>query len=239
MATSGHAMHGCYQVIDPRSYVSNIINYGPRYPGGKYQHYWKPWERSYIQGNYWDNDANLQSGGDPTAGGNDWAWMKLNTGSNHDCNIFWGCDASNATERQVRGVYFKHNTNTSKFRPRLSGVALVYTNGSNDKLYQGIHTPAAGSNSYHSGGSMSYEGWDQSHYYWGVANQNGKDGNKYQNKDNRLRGVLWHFETTWKSGSAEDCIVYMKDLRFIMDSGNDAAPAYNNKYRVWNVRGYN
>ena len=236
-ATSGHAMHECFKVEDTKSYLSNVINNGPRYPGGKYQHYWKAWERSYIQGNYWDNDADLSAGGNPTS--NDWAYIKLNTGANHDCNIFWGCDATNATERQVRGVYFKHHTNNAKFRPRLSGVALVYTNGSNDKLYQGIYTPSAGSHSYHSGGSMAYEGGDQSHYYWGVANQNGKDGAKYHESSMRLRGVVWHYETTWKSGSATDCIIYMKDLRFIMDSGDEAAPRYNNKYRVWNVRGYN
>ncbi len=237
MATSGHAIHGCYQVLDPSRHLSYIINEGPRHPGGKYRHYWKPWEKSWIQGKYWENDSTLQAGGDPT--GHDWSYIKLNTGANHDCNIFWGCDKADATERKIRGVYFKHHTNQAKFRPRLSGVALVYVNSNGSNLYQGIHTPNAGTFVSSHAGSMAYEGGDQSHFYWGVAGGWGSDGARYHESDYRFRGVLWHYETTWKSGSAADCIIYLKDLRFIMDAGNSSTPEYTNHWRVWNVRGYN
>ena len=84
-----------------------------------------------VQGKKWPNDARMQFYGDPTTklnDGNNWAYMKLNTGANHDCNIFWGSnDVYKNTERQVRGIYFRHHTNGAKFRPRITGVALRYS----------------------------------------------------------------------------------------------------------------
>ena len=51
-----------------------------------------------IQGKSWSGDSTLQCSGDPTMS-QTWASIKLNTGSNHDCNVVW--QTSSPTEQQV------------------------------------------------------------------------------------------------------------------------------------------
>ena len=196
-----------------------------------------------VQGKKWPNDAKMQFYGDPTTklnDGNSWAYMKLNTGANHDCNIFWGSnDVYKNTERQVRGIYFRHHTNGAKFRPRITGVALRYSRSNGAICHVGLRDRwnASGNNCMHSsGGTLPFEGTTSGNNFWGIAKRGTTDGNPFHDSDWTWSGVLFHFETTWKSGSAADCIVYLKCLRPILDGDRTTNPLFNNKHRVWGVR---
>jgi hypothetical protein len=187
-----------------------------------------------IQGTKWKNDARLQTSGDPTS--SSWASIKLNTGANHDCNAFWGCSPSTGTERFVRGVYFRHHTNGSKFRPRITGVALRYSNpNTNASWYYGL-TYRGTNYTYAKEGTLPYEGTNTSNWWYGVGARNKTDSPYFHDKGLVWTGVLFHYETTWKSGSANDTIVYLKNLRPIVDASDATAPTYNDKYRVWGVQ---
>ena len=185
-----------------------------------------------IQGKKWSGDTTITASGDPTT--NKPASLGINTGANHDANVEWLCAGTNATERQVRGVYFRTYTNEAKFRPRISGVALRYLTTSGALYYHGLHYRSDG-HEHSSGGSLNYEGGDSSHYYWGVGKTNSTDGAHFHDKNKVLTGVLFHMETTWKSGSAVWCWCYVWNLRFIFDGGRGSSPNYNNKYRMWGV----
>ena len=184
-----------------------------------------------VQGKKWSGDTTITAGGDPTT--NKPASLGINTGANHDANVLWLGTGSLATERQVRGVYFRTYTNGAKFRPRISGVALRYMDSRGNIYYTGLNYRSS-DYTHSSGGSLNYEGTDSSHYWWGIGNCSMPDGDPYH-QDKVLQGVLFHMETTWKSGGAEWCYCYVWNLRFICDSQRDSNPNYNNKYRMWGV----
>lgn len=185
-----------------------------------------------IQGSTWNNDARLEwANSDPTS--SSWGYLKLNTGANHDCNAFWGCAPRDGTERLVRGVYFKHHTNGVKFRPRITGVALRYANPNTNATFHYGLTYRGTNYTSSTEGTLPYEGTSTSNWWYGVGATN-KSDNPYFNDPNLVwTGVLFHYETTWKSGSAADCIVYIKELRPIICSSTSSSPSYNDKYRVW------
>ena len=227
----------CTQVLDPRGYLSAIESGRQLYPAQSGNR-WLSWNsgsgKFRIQNHEWGNDARLDVSGDPTSssGGR----IRLNTGANHDCNCFWGApDNNSAHERQVRGIYFKHYTNGAKFRPRITGVALQYQDGRNVR-WVGLRDRWNAKGDYcmyNSGGTLPYEGTSTSNYFWGVAKRGTYDGNLFHTNNWRWSGVLFHYETTWKSGSAINCDVYIKNLRPILDAGTSDTPYYNHKFRVW------
>ena len=184
-----------------------------------------------VQGKKWSGDTPITASGDPTSSSK--ASLGIMTGANHDANVLWLGTGSNCTERQVRGIYFRTYTNQSKFRPRISGVALRYMASNGAIYYHGLNY--RNDDFTHSkGGSLNYEGGDSSHHYWGVGKTNSTDG-AYFHQDKVLQGVLFHMETTWKTGSAEWCYCYIWNLRFICDAKRESAPYYNNHYRMWGV----
>lgn len=184
-----------------------------------------------VQGIKWKGDTTISASGDPTT--NKSASLGINTGANHDANVLWLGTGSKATERQVRGIYFRTYTNGAKFRPRISGVALRYMDSRGNIYYHGLNY--RDNNYTHSrGGSLNYEGTDSSHYWWGVG-RTGTPDPAYFHQDKVLQGVLFHMETTWKSGSAVWCYCYIWNLRFICDAGRGTNPNYNNHYRMWGV----
>ena len=206
------------------------------YPGANTG--WTTWDKGSgkysIQGKTWDNDARLTVSGNPA--GSNWASIKLNTGANHDCNAFWGCAPRDGTERLVRGVSFRAHTNGAKFRPRITGVALRYANPKTNAYWHYGLTYRGTHHTHSNNGAMPYEGTSTGASWWGVATTSSKDGNHFHDSNLVWNGVLFHFETTWKSGGAVDCIVYIKSLRPIIDSTRNSSPSYNNKYRLWGAK---
>lgn len=225
------------RVIDPSRAIGSIES-GPQVYPALSGNAWKTWSsgngKFKIQNHEWGNDAQLHCTGDPTSssGGR----IRLNTGANHDCNCFWGApDDNSAYERQVRGIFFKHWTNGAKFRPRITGVALQYQDGRNVR-WVGLRdrwNAKGDACLYNSGGTLPYEGTSTSNYFWGVSKRGTYDGNMCHTSNWRWSGVLFHYETTWKSGGAIDCDVYIKNLRPILDAGQSDTPYYNDKRRVW------
>lgn len=184
-----------------------------------------------IGGTKWSSGATLEMYGDPTLSSGNYTTLRLNTGANNDCNAVWKCEPRDATERQVRGLFFVNYTNGAKFKPRVSGVALQYATSSGltkyyDLGYRGSY------NVYNRDGDLGYQGTTMNNYFWGVGVK-GKYGDPFHDPDYRLSGVLFHFETTWATGSAVNCDVYIKGLRFITDAEQQSVPYYNNLYRVW------
>ncbi len=210
---------------------SDWTNANQTYPAQGHME-WKQVGDVNIQGKTWSGDTTISASGDPTSSSR--ASLGINTGANHDANVLWSCSPSKATERQVRGVYFRTYTNQTKFRPRISSVALQYTASNNAISYVGLNYRDA-NYTHSSGGSLNYEGGDTSHYWWGVGNCSMPDGDPYH-QDKRLTGVLFHMETTWKSGSAVDNWCYVSNLRFICDAKRDSTPYYNNHYRMWGLK---
>ena len=187
-----------------------------------------------IQGTTWSNDSTLSCSGDPTT--SQGATIRLNTGANHDCNCFWGNTRySELSEHMIRGIHFRNFTNQTKFRPRITGVALVFVNSSNTKKYMGLQYRDSG---YYKdvSGHIKYEGGSTGNYWWATAKTGTSDGNYFHNSSYRWAGVLFHYETTWKSGSSTNCDVYITRLRPIVDCNTNATPYYNNKYRVWGTQ---
>ena len=209
---------------------ANISSWPKCYPGPNMK--WTDPGDITVQGTKWSSDSHLSMSGDPVAGT---ATIKLNTGANHDCNALWYCDKSDATERLVRGIYFKTWTNNVKFRPRISGVALQYKHANGAVKYFGLNYRGKWYTSY-GDGSLGYEGTDQNHHFTAVGAPGQTDGSTFHDKDFVFSGVLFHYETTFKTGSAIWCDTYVKDLRFITDGNTNANPTYNNKYRVWGWR---
>ncbi len=216
------------QVRDPSN--GDFNNWNACYPGPNMR--WTNTGTITIDGIEWYDDAHLTMRGDPTeqSGGN-YATIGLNTGANHDCNALWKCDPIDATERQVRGLYFINYTNGVKFRPRISGVALQYSKQDGATKYYDLGYKRS-YNVWDKRGDLGYEGVNSNNSFWGVARK-GKYGDPFHDPEYRLSGVLFHFETTWKSGSPIDCNVYIKNLRFITDAKQQGTPYYNNNYRIW------
>lgn len=185
-----------------------------------------------VQGTKWTGDTPITASGDPTT--NKPAQLTINTGANHDANVLWLGAGSNCTERQVRGIYFRTYTNEAKFRPRITGVALRYMASNGAIYYHGLNYRST-DYTHSKGGSLNYEGGDSSHYYWGVAATGQSDASSFHH-DKVLQGVLFHMETTWKSGGAENCTCYIWNLRFICDARQNSAPFYNETYRMWGVK---
>ena len=187
-----------------------------------------------VQGTTWKSDASLNMSGDPTSHLN--AVIKLNTGANHDCNALWSCPKDYAATNLVRGLYFKNYTNQAKFRPRITGVALQYKKPSGTTKYFGLGYRGTYYNEG-KGGNLSYEGGSSSNYFWATGKKGTTDGNVWDSTDAYLSGVLFHFETTWKSGSAVDCVVWVNSLRFITQANVQHSNIYHNtKYRMWGVK---
>jgi hypothetical protein len=224
-----------YQCKSPSN--GAISSNKPVYPGPSSG--WTTWDsgsgKYTIQGKTWNNDARLTVSGDPTS--STYAYIKLNTKANHDCNTFWGCSPGNGTERLVRGVYFRHHTNGGKYDPRITGVALRYANPKTNAQYHYGLTYRGGHYTHSTEGAMPYFGTSSTNWWYGVASGNSTPDGKHFNDSNLVwTGVIFHFETTWHSGSSADQIVYIKDLRPIIDSTKNSSPSYNNKYRLWGAR---
>lgn len=219
------------QVRDPRS-SGGFHNWNACEPGPNMR--WSNPGAITIGGNSWKSDSTLDMYGNPTSNSGDYTTLRLNTGSNHDCNALWKCESRDATERQVRGLYFINYTNGAKFRPRVSGVALQYSTSSGLTKYYDLGYRGSYNVSNKDGG-LGYEGTETSNYFWGVGVK-GKYGDPFHDPNYCLSGVLFHFETTFKTGSAVNCDVYIKGLRFITDAKQQSAPYYNNHYRVWGFK---
>lgn len=231
----------CFKVVSPVTQSTAESNLKV-YPGPT--NGWTTWNSGSgeytIQGKKWPNDTRLDCWGDPTDKVNqgNGATIRLNTGANHDCNCFWGAsDASKTTERQVRGIHFRIVTNGAKFRPRITGCALRYRARNNAIHHVGLldrWNASGNSKLIQYGGNLSTELTTWGRWY-GVAKRDTTDGNRFHEADMTWVGVLFHFETTWKSGSAVNCDVGIKELTPICDADRRADPYYCNKYRVWGV----
>nr|BDD46135.1 hypothetical protein 34 [bacterium] len=227
------------RVITPVNNKSATENQPAVYPGPNTG--WTSWDSGsgefWIQEQSWKNDAKLQCSGDPTSTSN--AVVKLNTGANHDCNCFWGSNSpEKCTERNVRGLYMRIYTNGAKFQPRISCAALRYYDLSNGRYYNyGLARDKVGTLCVHSSGTWPYFGTDSTNYWYGVALTTSLygDENSAHNTNRVWVGCLFHYESTWKTGSAVDCNVYINRLRPIFDAGREPNPVYNNRHRVWGV----
>jgi len=233
MATAiNKAYFNLHRSISPKE-VSDYRNEPQVWPG-QYMSWSNPGDVT-IQGTKWSSDANLTMTGDPTSATN--AVIKLNTGANHDCNALWSCPKDYATERLVRGVFFRNYTNKATFRPRISGVALQYKKADGTTRYSGL---GYRSNYYteDKGGELNYEDGYSTNEFWAVGyGQNHEDGSPWDETDWMFSGVLFHFETTWKMGSAEDCIVWINSLRPITQGNIQPVHIwYGNKWRIWGSR---
>ena len=231
---AAHIISNLYQCTAPSGSNGGIEGQNAVYPSQVSNGWITNYGNTTIQGKTWTNDSTLNCSGDPTtsSGGR----IRLMTGANHDCNCFWGnVNAPELSERMVRGLHFRVWTNGAKFRPRISGAALVFVDSSSRKKYMGL--TSFGSNyTYQSNGTLAYEGTESNNYWWAVARDGTSDGGYYHNSDYVWAGVLFHYESTWKTGSAVNCDVYISHLRPIVDSNTNSTPQYNNKYRVWGTR---
>lgn len=222
-----------HQNLDPSSSSpERLAQVYPAYDKSKMA--WSTPGQRTVNGVTWKNDATLQCSGDPTESSG--AVLQVNTGANHDMNALWSCGRDDTTERLVRGVYFRNCTNGAKFRPRITGVALVYRHDNNGEWYQGLQY-RSNRYDYHADGiGLNYEGTSTGNYYWGVAKKQQSGTEPFHNHLMRLSGVLFHVETTWKSGGAEDCKVYIDRLRFITDGDTYPSPTYYDNYRIWGMQ---
>ena len=202
--------------------------------GGNDQMAWTAQGQVTINDDTWNNTTNLACSGDPTT--DQGATLKVNTGANQDMNALWECSRDQSTERMVRGVWFKNWTNGAKFRPRITGVALAYRHDNNGRWYQGLQYRSSRYDYHEDGKGLNYEGTSTGNYYMGVAKKQQSGTEPFQNKDMRLSGVIFHVETTWKTGSAEWCNVYITHLRFITDGDGYPSPTYYDNYRVWGLQ---
>ncbi len=227
------AEHPVYQCVTPSGSNPGYENQRIVYPS-LINNGWKTRGDTTIQGTKWKNTVSLTLSGDPTT--DQGAVLKLKTGSNQDCNAFWGSlDYGELSERHVRGIHFRNWTNSAKFRPRITGVAMVYMNGSGTIKYSGLQY--RGNNYWRdSSGQIQYEDGYTNNYYWAVSDRGKSDGNYFHDPSYMWAGVLFHYETTYKSGSAVDCNCYISRLRPIVDAEPTSVPYYNNKYRLWGAR---
>jgi len=215
------------QVIDPRN--SGGFHNWPAVSPHQNMRWTNPGDVK-VNGTTWSSNTSITANGDPTSSSG--ASLGINTGSNQDANTRWQCDSALATERQVRGVYFKTWTNGAKFRPRISGVCLDYATGNGQVKRVGLGY--RGNNYRYNGeGNLEYEGTGVNNYYWGVCKTNTSDGAPFHDPNYKLWGITFHMETTWKTGSAEWNYCYISELRFITDGAQNSTPYYNNKYRIW------
>ena len=206
---------------------SDWTNANRAYPAPNME--WKHVGDVTVQGTKWSGDTTISASGDPTSSNK--ASLGINTGANHDANVLWIGAGSACTERQVRGLHFRTYTNGANFRPRITGVALRYMAPNGAIYYHGLNY-RDNDYTHSSGGSLNYEGTDSTHHYWGVGKTNSTDA-AYFHQDKVLQGVLFHMETTWKTGSAVWNYVYIWNLRFICDAKRESNPYYNNLHRVW------
>lgn len=223
-----------HQNIDP--FKDSAFYLAQTYPavGKNDQMAWSTPGQQTIQGDTWKNTTNLDCSGDPTS--RDGAALRVNTGANQDMNALWECSRDQTSERMVRGVWFKNWTNGAKFRPRITGVALVYRHDNNGRWYQGLQYRSNRYDYHEDGKGLNYEGTSTGNYYMGVAKKQQSATEPFHNKDMRLSGVIFHVETTWKTGSAEWCNVYITSLRFITDGDGYPSPTYHNNYRIWGLQ---
>ena len=231
---AAHILSNLYQCKAPSGSNSDIEGQHAVYPSQVSNGWITNYGNTSVQQTVWTNDSSLNCSGDPTT--RDGGRIRLHTGANHDCNCFWGnVNGSEVSERHVRGIHFRNWTNEVKFRPRITGVALVFINSSSTKRYMGLQYRDSG---YYEnvGGHIKYEGGNTGNYWWAVAKDGTADGAYYHNSDYMWAGVLFHWESTWKSGSAVNCDVYISHLRPIVDCSTNSNPEYNNKYRVWGTR---
>ena len=231
---AAHILSSLYQCKAPSGANSGIEGQNNVYPSQVSNGWITNYGNTNIQGTTWTNDTSLTCNGDPTTSSG--GFIRLNTGANHDCNCFWGnVNAGELSERHVRGIHFRNWTNGVKFRPRITGVALVFVDSSSKKKYMGLQYQ---DNGYYqdAAGYIKHEGTSSSNYWWATAKRGTADGNYFHDPNYVWAGVLFHYETTWKSGSAVNCDVYISHLRPIVDCNENSTPSYNNKYRVWGTR---
>lgn len=174
------------------------------------------------QGDNWKHDTNISMSGDPTESSDSYnARIGLNTGANHDCNAFWGVTADSMTtgQRNVRGISFEtKQIGNTLFKPRVSASALVWKNANGDVKRE----------------SLSWDGGDKSYKYQGTIENLTTDWKSYwglSKKDDSYfkwadptyywAGVIFHYESTWHSGSAIDSMVRIRNLRPILDRNYD------------------
>lgn len=191
-----------------------------------------------VGGDKWSNDNNLTMSGDPTT--TTGATLRLNTHLNKDCNALWDVKAANTvtfSQRLIRGVHFYTYNNGSKHNPRITGVAMKYSKPGQSPKYVSLNYRS--SNYCHTTDNshgFPYIGTSKSAWWRGVAKKDNSDGD-YFHQGWFWSGVVFHWECTWKSGSAIDNDVYIWGLRPICDAGKSSNPTYTNNMRVWNARG--
>ena len=188
------------------------------------------------QGDTWKHDTNISMSGDPTAvNDSDNGKIGLNTGSNHDCNAFWGFqdDAMSRGQVGVRGVYFEtEQIGDTKFKPRISGSAMVWKNSSGDIKRESLSFDGGNKAHSHSGTIENLStSWKS---YWGLSK---KDDSwfKWADPNYYWAGVVFHYESTWHSGGAVDSFVRIRNLRPILDRDFNETPNNDSSspYAVW------
>ena len=188
------------------------------------------------QGDTWKHDAAIQATGDPTASPDSAnAKIGLTTGASHDVNAFWGVESSSMSRGQtgVRGVYFEtEQIGDTNFNPRISGSAMVWKNSNGDRKIESLSFDGADRAHTHSGTIENLTtSWKS---YWGLSK---KDDAWFKWADSNYywAGVIFHFESTWKTGSSRDSMVRIRNLRPILDRDFNEKPNndVHGPYAVW------
>ena len=188
------------------------------------------------QGDSWTHDVNIDMGGDPTMErDSENAEIGLLTGANHDCNAFWGVQSSSMSTGQtgVRGVYFETRQNDSqKFKPRISASAMVWKNSNGDRKIESLSWDGANKAHSHSGTIENLTtDWKS---YWGLSKKDDRYF-KWADPTYYWAGVIFHYESTWATGSVTDSYVRIRNLRPILDRDFNEAPNNDNSspHAVW------
>lgn len=190
------------------------------------------------QGDTWKHDTGIQATGDPTEETDTYnAKIGLTTGASHDVNAFWGVSDSSMSKGQtgVRGVYFEtKQIGDTNFKPRISGSAMVWKNANGDRKIESLSFDGADKAHSHSGAIENLTtSWRS---YWGLSK---KDDSwfKWADPSYYWAGVVFHYESTWSTGSTRDSMVRIRNLRPILD--RDFAEKPNNDgsspYAVWGI----
>lgn len=191
-----------------------------------------------VGGDKWQNDNNLTMSGDPTSGVG--ATLRLNTSNNKDCNALWDVTAANTvtfTERQVRGLFFYTFNNGAKHNPRITGVAMKYSKPGQSPKYVSLHYRSSNyCSKTNNNNGFPYIGQSTSSYWQGVSKKDNSDGD-YFHQGWFWSGVVFHWECTFKVGSAINNDVYIWGLRPICDGGKSSNLTETSLTRVWGARG--
>lgn len=190
------------------------------------------WPHSTDAGGNWTGSSQ----GDPTTtdsvNGN-FLSLSVYTTETHSANVFWGSTNKNyISERGIRGLSFRSWHDDTNGTPRIRGVALVYMNDSGNKIYCPL-TFATNSYTYSHHGNIDVNTNSKQNRYWGVIAKGTATSDAFHMKAYKWAGVLFHYRTNKKTGSARAQPVYISHLRPICDDSRNTSPSYKNQYRMW------